>query len=82
MPTPLEHLIRDQVRQTTVHTLSRQTEKLTEEIARDFIRDPETQAWLKTLVKQVFGDTLTRLRRNGRPKQGPRLKIATRRRSR
>jgi hypothetical protein len=71
--TNLERLIEAHVQATTITTLSAATERLTEELAREFLKDPKVRAELHALVDKHFGATMTALRTNGRrPKRARR----------
>jgi hypothetical protein len=65
--TSLERLVRDSVARTTVTTISTATERLTEELAREFLKDPAVRAELHALIQKHFGATIgvLRTRSNG-----------------
>jgi hypothetical protein len=60
--TSLERLVRDNVARTTVTTISTATERLAEELAREFLKDPAVRAELHALIQKHFGATIGVLR--------------------
>lgn len=59
--TNLQRLIDAQVQATTVTTISRATEKVTEELTREILKDAEFKNKMIALVKNAVERTLTEL---------------------
>src|SRR5262245_41491715 len=59
--TNLEHIIREATARATVTTVTRITEDIADEMARDILRDPAVRARFITLIQKAFDDTLTAL---------------------
>lgn len=65
--TNLERLIKAHTEATTITTLSSATEKVAEEMAREFAKTPEFKAEVQKLVRLFFGGTMQALAKsNGR----------------
>jgi hypothetical protein len=62
----LERLVRDNVARTTVTTISTATERLAEEMACEFLKDPAVRAELHALIQKHFGGATNGTRRRGR----------------
>jgi len=67
--TPLEQLIREQVRLSTATTMSRTAEKLGEELAAEILRDPAFRKQMKQLAEAAFADTMAALATPKRPRK-------------
>jgi hypothetical protein len=74
--TNLERLIQAHVEGTTVMTISQATERVAEELAREFLKDATVRAELTALVRKHFAGTVAALRTNG---TSPRRRKATKR---
>lgn len=57
----LEHLIQQQVAASVVTTVSRATDKIAEELAREILKDAAFRDEMRTLIKRAFAATLTHL---------------------
>jgi hypothetical protein len=78
--TNLERLIREQVRVTTVKTVSTATDKVAEELAREILKDPAWRLQMRQLIERHAHATMRQLlapangrkprRRRRRPKHG------------
>ena len=66
--THLEKLIHASVETATLTTLSRTTEQIAEEMAREILREPAFRAEMQALIRRSFTQTVTTLTapRNGR----------------
>ena len=64
--TQLERLIQAHTAATTTLTLSRATERVAEEMAREILKDPAFRAELHRLVRLHFSGTIDALATNGR----------------
>lgn len=67
--TPLERIVQAHVQNAAVTTVSRATETIGEELARELLKDPAFRAELKALAHGHFTATMTALMRTGTPKQ-------------
>jgi len=59
--TQLEHLIQQQVAASVVTTVSRATDKIAEELAREILKDVAFREEMRALIKRAFAVTLTQL---------------------
>jgi hypothetical protein len=59
--TQLEHLIQQQVAASVVTTVSRATDKIAEELAREILKDVAFREEMRMLIKRAFATTLTQL---------------------
>ena len=66
--THLEQLIKAQVEQTTVQTVSTATARIAEEMARELLKDATFRAELQAMIRTHFGATMRALARNSRPR--------------
>lgn len=74
--TDYERIVHHYTTATATATLSRATEQVAEEMAREFMKDPATRAELQALVRMFFGDAMQRLRA---PKRKAKAKRRTKR---
>ena len=61
MTTHLARLIEAHTEAATVTTITRATELIAEEMARELLQEPEFRAELKTLVREAFSTTVRAL---------------------
>jgi hypothetical protein len=66
--TQLEHLIQQQVAASVVTTVSRATDKIAEEMAREILKDPAFRHEIQALIRRAFLTTITQL---GEPQATP-----------
>jgi hypothetical protein len=65
--TTLERLIRQHVEGAIVVTLSATAERIAEEIAREYLKDPGFKAEMQATIRRQAEATIATLRRNGTP---------------
>jgi hypothetical protein len=65
--TPLEHLIHQQVSNSVVTTVSRATDKIAEEMAREILKDPAFRQELQALIRRAFTTTVDELTTDAPP---------------
>lgn len=63
--TNLERLIRAHVEGAVVATVSTTVERVAEEIAREYLKDPAFKAEIQTMVRDQAAATVAALRTNG-----------------
>jgi len=65
--TPLEQLIQQQVRSSTVTSLSRSAERAGDELAQEILKDKAFRARMRALVQKAYEQTMTDLQTPVKP---------------
>jgi hypothetical protein len=65
--TQLERLIQQQVTASLVTTVSRATDKIAEEMAREILKDPTFREEMRVLIRRAFTATVAQLATEATP---------------
>jgi len=63
LTTPLERLLAPHVTDAVTATITRTTELIAEEMAREILRDPAFRAEMQSIIRSQFANTLRELKR-------------------